>query len=134
MVRRDETARLGLQTPERFVEFDAALCEQTLHAAFERQASLRPNDAAVRSPEGSLTYAELDAAANRAARALLACGVRAAQPIAALLDQGRASIVWALAVLKAGLAYAPLDQRLPATALRAIVGHLSPGANLRLFV
>jgi amino acid adenylation domain-containing protein len=128
MVRRDETARLGVQSPEAFVEFDVTLCERTLHAAFERQASLRPNDAAVHSPEGSLTYAELDAAANRAARALLACGVRLGQPVATVLEQGRASIVWALAVLKAGLAYAPLDQRLPVTVLRAIVDHLSPGA------
>ena len=127
MVTRDETARLGLHSPDAFVEFDAALCERPLHAAFERQASLRPNDIAVRAPEGDLTYGALDAAANRAAHALLAGGARTAQPVAVILDQGRASIVWILAILKAGLAYAPLDRRLPASVLRAMVDHLSPG-------
>jgi amino acid adenylation domain-containing protein len=127
MAMRDEAARLGLCSPETFVELDAALCERPLHAAFERQASRRPDDTAVRSPEGDLTYAELDAVANRAACALLACGARAEQPVAVILGQGRASIVWTLAILKAGLSYAPLDQRLPATVLRAMVDHLEPG-------
>ena len=45
-------------------------------------------------PKGDLTYGGLDAAASRAAHALLASGARTAQPSPSILDQGRASIVW----------------------------------------
>ncbi len=129
MGTRDEVARRRLRLPEAFVELGPALCDGPLHAAFERQAVWRPDDVAIRSPRGNLTYAVLDAAANRAAHTLLA-RARASQPVAVLLDQGRESIVWTLAILKAGMSYAPLDQRLPAAVLRTIVDRLEPGAMI----
>ena len=77
-----------------------------------------------------MSYGQLNAAANRAARALVARPGAAARPVALLLPQGAASVVWTLAILKAGRCYAPLDQRLPAAVLRAMVDDLDPAALL----
>ncbi len=77
---------------------------------------------------GDISYAELNNAANRAARMLLANAATDARPIALMLDQGYDSTFWVLAILKAGLCYAPLDQRLPEPSLRAIIDDLAPGA------
>jgi amino acid adenylation domain-containing protein len=125
---RDSAARRGLKSPNDFCKFDVTLCDQPIHRRFEQQVRRQPNATAVRLLTGDIDYADLNAVANRAARVLLARAGTAAKPIALMLDQGYASVVWTLAILKAGLAYAPLDQRLPEPALRAMLGDLEPGA------
>ncbi len=125
---RDSAARSGLRSPEGCFKFDVTLCDQPIHRRFEQQVRRQPNAAAVRLLTGDLDYAELNAAANRAARALLASVGTGSKPIALMLDQSYESVLWTLAVLKAGLCYAPLDQRLPGPVLRAMVDDLEPGA------
>ena len=117
-----------MRSPQAFVEFPVAECEQPIHTRFERQVPRCPDAPAVRLLSGDISYAELNAAANRAARMLLAKATTDARPIALMLDQGYESILWTLAILKAGLCYAPLDRRLPEPVLRAIVDDLAPGA------
>ncbi len=125
---RDAAARSGLRAPDAFVEFDATRCDQAIHCSFEQQVLRQPRATAVRLPTGDIDYGDLNAAANRAARALLAGLCNASKPVATMLDQGYESVLWTLAILKAGLCYAPLDQRLPEPALRAMIDNLEPGA------
>ncbi len=56
-----------------------------------------------------LTYTELDRAANRVARAILARRGSANEPIVLLLEAGITAIIAILGVLKAGKAYVPLE-------------------------
>ena len=125
---KDAAARLGLRSVGDFVEFPAAACDQPVHHRFQQMASRCPDAPAVRLLAGDITYAELNAAANRAAHRLLDAVGGSRSPIALLLHQGAEAIVWTLASLKAGLCYAPLDQRLPESALRAMIEDLGPGA------
>ena len=126
---RDSRARQSLRSPETFTPFDVAACDQPIHRRFEEQAARRPEETAVILLSHTVTYAELNAAANRAAR-LLAELQESGQPVALMLRQGYESIVWVLAILKAGCCYAPLDQRLPPATLQAMVDALGPGALL----
>jgi non-ribosomal peptide synthetase component F len=127
---KDAAARGQLRSPGAFGPFDITECAQAIHRRFEQQAARRPGAPAIRMPSGDVTYAQLNAAANRAARTLLALPAATGRPVALILPQGGASVVWTLAILKAGLGYAPLDYRLPAAVLRAMVDDLDPAAVL----
>jgi len=62
-----------------------AAAPRRIHELFEAVAAARPKGLAVAAqelPGGGLTYAQLDAAANRVARALRAAGVRPGEPVA----------------------------------------------------
>ena len=100
---KDSAARSGLRSPRGFVEFLVTECDQPIHRRFEQQAIRCPEAPAVRLLSGDITYAELNIAANRTARMLLANVATDPRPIALMLDQGYESILWALAILKAGL-------------------------------
>ena len=121
---RDSAPRSRLRSPDAFVEFHIAQCDQPIHDRFEQQALRQPNAVAVRLLSGDITYAQLNAAANRAARALLVKVGTASNPIAVMLNQGYESVLWTLAILKAGLFSAPLDQRLTEPVLRTMIDDL----------
>ena len=106
----DQRARARLRTPPSFVPFGLTGGATTLHGRFEEQVARRPDATAVVLASGDVSYATLNRDADRAAAALDARATSAG-PVALLLPQGYASIVWTLAVLKTGRAYAPLDQR-----------------------
>jgi len=127
---RDARARRNLRSPVTFTSFEIAGCDQPIHQRFERQAARRPDAVAIRLPSHDVSYSQLNAAANRAARRLLMLPAVAGRPVALLLHQGYASVVWTLAILKAGFCYAPLDQRLPAAVLRDMLDDLDPAALL----
>ncbi|WP_267087873.1 AMP-binding protein, partial [Xanthomonas sacchari] len=61
----------------------------------------------------TLTYAELDARANRLAHFLIDLGVGLEDRVAMLLQRRISSVVAMLAVLKAGATYVPLDATYP---------------------
>ena len=96
-----------------FIPFPRAAVEQSIPARFEQQVSRYPDRPAVKTGSQTLTYAELNRAANRVARAILAQRTRAAEPIALLLEHGAPMIVGILGVLKAGKIYVPLDPAYP---------------------
>ncbi|MGE5277307.1 MAG: amino acid adenylation domain-containing protein [Acidobacteriota bacterium] len=96
-----------------FREFLTEEIEQSLPARFEQQVERHPARLAVRSAGESLTYAELNARANRIARSILERRGEAEEPVGLLLAQGADSIAAILGVLKAGKIWVPLDSSHP---------------------
>jgi len=81
-----------------------------LHHLVEQQVDRTPGAVAlVFEHERRMTYAQLDAAANRLAYRLLALGVGSGDRIGVCLHRSEATVVAVLGVLKAGAAYVPLD-------------------------
>ncbi|WP_030039859.1 non-ribosomal peptide synthetase, partial [Streptomyces resistomycificus] len=78
-------------------------------AAFEDRVRRAPETVALVCEDRELTYAELNAAANRLARLLVSRGVRAEDIVAVALPRSPELVVCLLAVLKTGAAYLPLD-------------------------
>ncbi|MET9813985.1 amino acid adenylation domain-containing protein [Streptomyces sp. NPDC006355] len=98
----------------------------TLHALFEQQARRTPAAIALLGDEVNVTYAELDAAANRLAHLLRTRGAARGQRVAVLLPRGPRLITALLAVLKTGAAYVPLDPSLPAPRLALLLADTAP--------
>ncbi|MFF0740409.1 non-ribosomal peptide synthase/polyketide synthase [Streptomyces sp. NPDC004111] len=88
--------------------------QATLAELFENRAALAPDATAVAYDDATLSYAELNARANRLARRLLAHGVRPEDRVAVLMDRSADLVVALLATVKAGAAYVPVDPAYPA--------------------
>jgi amino acid adenylation domain-containing protein len=88
-----------------------------VHRLFAAQAARTPDATAVLFGGESLSYAGLDAYADRVALELRSRGVRAGTTVAACLARGPRSVAAPLAVWKAGGVYLPLDPSYPAERL-----------------
>lgn len=88
--------------------------EACVHELFEEQARATPDRTAVISAERSLSYAELDAEADRLAARLRELGAGPETVVAVCLERSVGLLVTLLAVLKAGGAYLPLGPDWPA--------------------
>jgi amino acid adenylation domain-containing protein len=104
--------------------------ETCLHELFEAQVERTPDAMAVVDERQSLTYAELNARANRLAHELRNRGVEPDARVAVCAERSVELVVGLLAVLKAGGAYVPLDPSYPADRLRAMLDDSAPVALL----
>jgi amino acid adenylation domain-containing protein len=97
-----------------------------VHDLVEARAAAAPAALALADGEGVWSYGELNARANRLARRLRARGVGAGELVAICLPRGRAFAACALAALKAGAAYLPLDAAYPAARLAHLLADAGP--------
>jgi amino acid adenylation domain-containing protein len=88
-----------------------------VHELFEACAAATPHAPAVTAGDRTLTYAELNAAANRLARRLRTQGVAADVGVAVCAERTLEMVVTLVAVLKAGGYYLPFDPADPAERL-----------------
>jgi amino acid adenylation domain-containing protein len=91
--------------------------ETTVTRLFEEIAARSPDAVAVVAPDDTLTYAELDARANRLAHRLRELGIGRDSAVGLCMERSANSIVGLLGVLKAGGAYVPLNFEHPAARL-----------------
>jgi amino acid adenylation domain-containing protein len=85
------------------------------------QARRHGNAPAVVDRETAITYARLDASANRLAHRLKSLGLKRESLVAICTERSTSLVSAALAAWKAGAAYLPLDPNYPAERLRAIL-------------
>ena len=90
----------------------AASAMQSISSRFEEQVSDNRDRLAVAAADRNLTYGQLNEAANRLAREVLAAAPDT-DTVAVLIGQGASIILAMLGVLKAGKIFVPLDTRQP---------------------
>ncbi|MCX4671461.1 amino acid adenylation domain-containing protein [Streptomyces sp. NBC_01381] len=98
----------------------------TLIGPIEAQTVRTPDATALVFGDKELTYAELNARANRLAHHLIEIGVRPGALAAVAVPRSLDLVVTLLAVLKAGGAYLPLDPDYPADRLAYMLGDADP--------
>jgi amino acid adenylation domain-containing protein len=104
--------------------------EQCIHELFEAQAARTPEAIAIVHEGAQLTYAELNARANRLAHHLRILGVKPDALVGICVERSLEMIVGLLAILKAGGAYVPLDPSYPAERLAYMLEDSAPVALL----
>jgi amino acid adenylation domain-containing protein len=107
---------------------DHELPAGTLTDLIEAQTARTPNAPAAVFGATRLSYAELDARANRLARHLCSLGAGPERYVAVLLPVSEDIPVTLLAVLKTGAGYLPLDPAHPADRLAFMLGDIAPVA------
>jgi amino acid adenylation domain-containing protein len=104
----------------------AGPAQRTIHELFEDQVARTPKATALVFEDDSLTYAQLNARANRWAHHLIALGVGPDTCVAIALPRGIEMVVALLATLKAGGAYVPLDPDYPTERLAFMLADSAP--------
>jgi amino acid adenylation domain-containing protein/non-ribosomal peptide synthase protein (TIGR01720 family) len=97
---------------------------------FSERAAADPDGTAVVCEGRTLTFAELDARANRLAHLLVARGAGPEVLVGLACSRGEWTVTAMLAVLKAGAAYLPLDPDLPDERLAYMVSDAAPAIVL----
>ena len=92
--------------------------DQGVPELFEEQVRRTPDATALVCGAEHLTFAEVNARANRLARCVLALGVPPESRVAVLIERSLDAVVAMLAVLKAGCVYVPLHSGYPAERIR----------------
>lgn len=117
MIDATERERVTIEWNQTQHEFPE---QATVDRLFAQQAARTPDAPALRWDGGIVTYAELDAAANRIAESLGSC-VSANAIIGVLLPRNFEMISALLGIWKAGAAWIPLDPATPPTRVKGIL-------------
>lgn len=113
--------------------------KHTLHSLFEHQCELSPNATAIIGGDKSMTYQQLNQYANRVARQLGHYNLEPEAMVAICIDRSVEMAVMVMAVLKAGLAYVPIDPLYPKDRIRFMLSDtkaqviISTADNVHLF-
>ena len=93
---------------------------------FAAQVARTPEAVALTFDGRSMTYREVEEAANRLAHLLAGQGVGPGECVALLLTRSAEAIVAILAVLKTGAAYLPIDSAVPAARIGFMIEDAAP--------
>ncbi|MEU7022181.1 amino acid adenylation domain-containing protein [Streptomyces sp. NPDC046203] len=104
--------------------------ESTVVELFEAQAARTPGATALILEDESLSYAELDARANRLARLLVEHGAGPERVVALAMPRCLDTFVAMVAALKAGAAYLPVDPEYPDERVAYMLDHTRPALAL----
>ena len=104
-----------------FTEFGEEDVEQSIPVRFEKILAKYPDRVAVKTRECTLTYAELNRAANRVTHAILDQPNVGEGPIALLFENGATFVVASLGVLRAGKIQLPLESTFPRARLKYVL-------------
>jgi nonribosomal peptide synthetase DhbF len=131
--------RLELLEPEErrqiLVDWNDTACgvsPTTLPALFEAQVERSPEATALVFEESALTYAQLNAQANRLAHFLIGEGIGPEDLVGLALPRSAEMVVGLLAILKAGAAYLPLDPNYPADRLDYMLQDAQPACLITI--
>jgi amino acid adenylation domain-containing protein len=127
MLPRAERARVLEEWNRTEADYASDSCA---HELFERQAERAPGALALSCGGVRLSYAELNARANRLAHHLRSRGVGPDTRVAISVERGPGMVEALLAVLKAGGAYVPLDPDYPEQRVRWMLEDSAPGLLL----
>jgi non-ribosomal peptide synthetase component F len=109
------------------IPFDGPELEGSVPERFERVGGRVPDRIAVKRGNEVVTYAELNAAADRIAGALLARRGSAAEAVGVLLNRGVLLPAALLGILKAGKFFVPLDPSFPEARIAATLADAQAG-------
>jgi non-ribosomal peptide synthetase component F len=104
----------------------APLPDRDIAWLLARQTATAPNRIAIVDRGEDMTYAELDARAERLADALVAMGVRADDRVVVCLDRSADLVAVLVAILKAGAAYVALEADLPTRRVQTMLTRAPP--------
>ncbi|BBZ39239.1 hypothetical protein MCNS_23020 [Mycobacterium conspicuum] len=123
----DEAERIRLdELGNRAVLTRPAPVAVSVPTLFAEQVARAPDAVAVTFDGQSMTYRELDAAADRFAHLLFGHGVRPGARVALLLDRSAQAVVAMLAALKTGAAYLAIDPALPSARMEFMLDDAAP--------
>ncbi|MET8573191.1 AMP-binding protein, partial [Streptomyces sp. NPDC004783] len=111
---------------ERWNESASVVEELTFPELFEERVARAPESVALVCGDVELSYAELNARANRLARVLVGRGVGPESVVALVLPRSVEFVVGMLGVLKAGGAYVPVDPEYPRERVGFMFGDARP--------
>jgi amino acid adenylation domain-containing protein len=123
----DERHRLLVEWNATQRDYPSHLC---IHQLFEAQVERTPGAPALVFEAQTLSYAQLNAQANRLAHQLIEWGVKPDARVAICVQRSLALVVGVLAILKAGGAYVPLDPSYPGERLSYILADAAPSIVL----
>ncbi|MFF2025855.1 amino acid adenylation domain-containing protein [Streptomyces sp. NPDC058171] len=122
LLRPDEVARATVTGDEH------AVPDATLADLLTAQAARSPEATAVIAPDGTLSYAELDARARALAARLVRHGAGPGTVVAVALPRSAELVVTLHAVVRTGAAYLPLDPDYPADRIAFMLADAHPVA------
>ncbi|WP_139488133.1 non-ribosomal peptide synthetase [Brevibacillus dissolubilis] len=102
--------------------------EECIHQLFERKAASKPQEIAVITETGVVSYAELNQQADALAAYLSRNGIRRGDLVAVCVERSLEMLVALLGILKAGGAYVPIDPKTPSER----VGHILEDSNVSI--
>jgi amino acid adenylation domain-containing protein len=127
LMSAEERHRLLVEWNATEADYPKDVCVHELFAARVAQA---PDATAVICEDGSLSFGELNAQADRLAGRLRSLGVGPDVLVAICVERSPEMIVGLLGILKAGGAYVPLDPSYPVERLRFMLDDAAPAVVL----